>query len=237
MRGAVLITGAGRGIGRSTALLLAQRERPLVLVSKSEAALRETARLCRAYVPTREIVLDVTDPKQVGELASELRDVELDVVVNNAGMGEWAPIEELSLMSWTMQIDTNLRGPFLIVRQTLPCFKRKRRGLYVNVGSDCSLVGMPGRAAYNASKFGLVGLSVSMRCELAGHNIHTAIVFAGKTDTWFRGHSPGDRPGALYSHDVAHAIGFVIDQYPGVAIGEISVFPAGSGFDGVRSFL
>lgn len=237
IRGAVLVTGAGRGIGRAVALALAAARFPLVLISKSEPSLAETHALCAAQVATRSAVIDVREETQVRRLPALLEDLpELHAVVNNAGVGLWSPIEQLGTEAWDEQVDTNLRGPFLVIRETLRYFRRRRKGLYVNVGSDCSLVGRPERAAYNASKHGLVGLTASLRAECGSQGIHASLVFLGKTDTDFRGHRPGQRPGALSAEQAGELIAFVVTQYPRMVIGEISAFPAGDrGLDGPRS--
>jgi NAD(P)-dependent dehydrogenase (short-subunit alcohol dehydrogenase family) len=237
-KGAVLITGAGRGIGREIALRLAHLGYPLVLLSKTEAHLRETQALCAALVPSRVLVLDVTREEEIPILRECLADVpRLHAVVNNAGVGEWEDLETLSTAAWDWQIATNLRGPFWIIRETLPILKRQRCGLYVNIGSDCSLVGMPRRAAYNASKFGLVGLTVCLRTEGSAHGVHAAMVYLGKTDTYFRNHRPGSRSNALTGRDAAEPVAFVIDAYPRIVIEEISVFAPGEHLAGTRSLL
>jgi 3-oxoacyl-[acyl-carrier protein] reductase len=235
----VLITGAGRGLGRELAFALAKLKYSLILVSRSKEYLDETHQYCCSLVPTKSVIVDVRDETQVAKLSSILQEtpIHLHAVINNAGMGEWAPLEKLSRESWDCQIETNLRGSFLVIRETLPVFRQQQQGLYVNIGSDCSLVGMPERGAYNASKYGLVGLTTSLRAELAGIPIHASLVFLGKTDTFFRNHKPGDRPDSLKPEDVAEAIAFVVDLYPRVVIEEISMLPPGGALTGVRSFI
>src|SRR5262249_22728658 len=131
-RGAVVVTGAGRGIGRATAERLARCGFSLVLTSKSRIPLEETAALCSRLVPTRNIVADVRDENQVRQLRNALHDLPVHAVVNNAGVGIWRPIDTMSADEWDEQLDTNLRGAFLVVRETLPHLRRRGRGLYVN---------------------------------------------------------------------------------------------------------
>jgi len=238
-KGAVLITGAGRGIGQATACLLATAGYPLVLVSKTAKFLDATRRLCARAVSTYSLPMDVCDERQFAALRQLLDNQVpfLHAVINNAGVGHWSAIDHMSAESWDVQLDTNLRGPFLVIRETLPYFRRQGYGLYVNVGSDCSLVGMPQRAAYNASNFGLVGLTASLRSEVSANGIHACMIYPGKTDTHFREHQPGDRPGALHPNDVAEVIGFVVRQYPRMVVADISVFPRNGGLTGPRSFV
>lgn len=228
-RGAVLITGAGRGIGRAVAVAVAAAGFPLIITSRRGESLATTRAACERLVDTRSLVVDVRIASQVRMLRTLLDSAGLlHAVVNNAGVGEWHPIESTSDEAWDQQIDTNLRGPFFVMRETLPYLRRQRGGLYVNVGSDCSRVGMPERSAYNASKFGLVGLTQSLRAEAGPDGVHACLVYVGKTDTYFRGHHPGDRPGALAAEDVAEAIAFIIEAYPRFVIEELSVMPRGA---------
>lgn len=237
-KGTVVVTGAGRGIGRALSLILARSGYSLVLLSRSAGPLEETRCLCEDLTPVSAIVADVRDPGPLAALTEALASGgPVHAVVNNAGVGEWSPVHELSEESWRRQLDTNLTGAFHVVRATLPTLRRQRRGLYVNIGSDSSLVGISGRAAYNASKFGLVGLTMSMRAELAGDGVHASIIYAGKADTHFRGLQPGDRPGALRPELVAAAAAFIIDQYPDALVGELSVFPPGPGAAGPRTLV
>jgi NAD(P)-dependent dehydrogenase (short-subunit alcohol dehydrogenase family) len=184
------------------------------------------------------LVADVGDPGQLRPLTSLLERLPpLHAAVNNAGMGIWRPIEEMTTEEWDRQLRTNLTGSFHVVRVTVPLFDRRGRGLYVNIASDCALVGMKERAAYNASKFGLVGLTAAMRAELAERNIATSVVFAGKTDTYFRGRRPGDRPGALDPGEVAATVAFVVERFPRALVSEIAVFPPREHLDGPRSLV
>lgn len=217
---------------------MARRGYPLVLVSRGRQSLKDTQESCAPLVPTRSQVIDVQDENQVLGLSKLLADVpNLHAVVNNAGVGEWSPVEATTSESWDRQLNTNLRGPFLVVRETISHFRRQGRGLYVNVASDCSLVGMRDRGAYNASKFGLVGLTTALRAELAVDNVHLSLVYVGKADTYFRDHRPGDRTGALSADKVADAIAFVIETYPSAVIGDMTVLPTGGQVSGPRSFI
>ncbi|WP_461342759.1 SDR family oxidoreductase [Bradyrhizobium liaoningense] len=229
-RGTVLLTGAGRGIGRALSQRLASSGYPLILVSRSERHLEETYRLCANRSAIRTVIMDVREETETRKLRDALQGCEnLHAVVNNAGIGEWMPFEEVTTASWNDQINTNLRGPFFIIRETLGRFRQQGRGLYVNIGSDSSLIGMPHRAAYNASKHGLVGLTAALRAELVDTDIHASLVYLGRVDTFFRNRVPGDRPDGMHAAEAAEVIAFVIGAYPQVIIEEISAFPPRGG--------
>jgi NAD(P)-dependent dehydrogenase (short-subunit alcohol dehydrogenase family) len=234
----VLVTGAGRGVGRATALALAAAGYELVLVSKSADALGATAELCSAQTRTTSLPLDVRLEQDVRKLGSALEPVaNLHAVVNNAGIGSFNPIERVTQEEWDDQLATNLRGAFFVIRETLPILRRQGAGLHVNIGSELSLVGKVDRSAYVASKFGLVGLTNAMRAEIADSGVHASIVYLGHTDSSFRGHEPGDRPGALPPSVAAEAIFYVIDLYPRGVVAELCVLPPKDQLTGPRSLL
>ena len=182
-----IITGAGRGIGRATALELARRGYRLALASRRGEDLDETARLAGGglCVPT-----DVTDPSQVERLVRQALDRfgRIDAVVNGAGLAPVRPIAEMSLKEWREVIDTNLSSAFYLTRAAWPAFVRQRGGVVVNVSSAAARDPFPGFAAYGAAKAGLnlFGLSAAREGEPIGVRVHTVAPSAVETGM-FRG--------------------------------------------------
>lgn len=157
-----LVTGAGRGIGRGIALALAGEGANLLLVSRTLSELEATAAACRERGVTAVVQAgDVSDEATVERLFEVLHKQfgTLDLLVNNAGAFDGAPLEQLATEAWDRVIATNLRGPFLCTRAALRIMKPKRAGRIINIGSIASQRVRPESAPYAASKHGLWGLT------------------------------------------------------------------------------
>jgi NAD(P)-dependent dehydrogenase (short-subunit alcohol dehydrogenase family) len=161
----VVVTGAGRGLGRATALAMAQEGAHLVLASRTGAELEAVA----AEVEGDVLVLptDVRNPSEVARLMDTVagRFGRLDVLVNNAGTGLAQPTEDLPLAAWQRILDTNLTAPFLLCQAASRIMLPQGNGCIINICSLTSLAGIPMRAAYGASKGGLLALTHALAVE------------------------------------------------------------------------
>jgi 3-oxoacyl-[acyl-carrier protein] reductase len=128
--------------------------------------------------------------------------------VNNAGVGIMKPVQELTLEEWRDQIETNLGGVFYCSRAAVPHLKKSGDGWIINIGSLASRNSFAGGAAYNASKFGLLGMSEAMMLDLRYEHVRVSIVMPGSVETDFGGSSRGStkRGWALQAEDVARAV-------------------------------
>jgi NAD(P)-dependent dehydrogenase (short-subunit alcohol dehydrogenase family) len=184
----VFLTGAASGIGRSTALLLADSGAELFLTDVDEAGLERTVldvRARRAVVPEYR-ALDITDYDAVAQFAADIhtRHPAMDIVMNVAGISAWGTVDQLEHRHWKSMIDVNLMGPIHVIETFLPpMMAAGRGGRLVNVSSAAGLVALPWHAAYSASKFGLRGLSEVLRFDLARHRIGVSLVVPGAVDT------------------------------------------------------
>jgi 3-oxoacyl-[acyl-carrier protein] reductase len=179
-----VVTGASRGIGRATALLLSERDVNLVLVGRESPALADTGALASRKVEVTTLVCDLADRDAVARTAERLSAHGVpDVIVNAAGVVTRASVEETSPESWDHQLDVNLRAPFMLVRALLPGMRARGSGRVVNVGSISSTLGSPRAAAYAASKWGLVGFTKSLAEELRDSGVVTLAVLPGSVDT------------------------------------------------------
>src|SRR3954449_7970679 len=181
--GPVLVTGASTGIGEATVLHLKALGFDAVgAVRKDEDAERLEARGLRTGR------IDVTDTDQIAAARDELGDVALAGLVNNAGIAVAAPLEFLPMDKLRQQLEINLIGQAAVIQAFLPALRRAR-GRIVNVSSIGGLVALPLVGAYNASKFGLEGISDSLRRELHSHGVHVILIEPGgvKTPIWRKG--------------------------------------------------
>jgi 3-oxoacyl-[acyl-carrier protein] reductase len=182
-----VVTGAGSGIGRATAIALAARGLDLALIGRTEAALRETgAGVERAGRRAFIAVADVGSGPQVKRAAGEVTAAmgTPTVVVNNAGIaGRRAQIEDTEEAEWDAVMAANLRGVFLVTRAFLPPMRASRTGRFVTIASISATLGTAGLAPYCASKWGAVGFTKSLAEELRGSGLQALSVLPGSVDT------------------------------------------------------
>ena len=154
-----LITGAARGIGRQVALTLAERGYAIAAndLAEPDETLEE---LQHAGIETLSVPGDVSDEAAVREMVGKVMEElgRIDVLVNNAGLMAITPAEETTLDDWRRMLEVNLTGPFLMSREFGKVMLEQGSGSIVNVSSVAGLLGVADRAAYNASKHGLIGL-------------------------------------------------------------------------------
>ena len=179
---AALITGGSRGLGKAIALALGSAGARLALVSRDRVALEAAAAEMRNNGAEVEIFpADVTDERQVQQLERDVlaRFGRVDILVNNAGINVRCAVEEFTLEDWNRVISTNLTGAFLLCRSFVPQMKGRRYGRILNLTSTMSHVSLPGRAAYSASKAGLLGFTRALALELAADGITVVAISPG----------------------------------------------------------
>ncbi len=234
----VAITGAGRGIGRATAIHLARRGAKLVLGARSEPEIMAVAgeieatggeAACRMTDVTRR-----EDVQALVDLASA-RFGRLDVLVNNAGIGPISRFDALRVEDWDAIIDVNLKGTLYGIAAVLPLFGRQKSGHIVNVLSTAGIKIVPTMGVYAATKNALRTATEALRQE-SGPHLRVTEVSPGFIDTNFADASINDPDVkaaiqkrkdeiAISPDAIARAIAFAIDQPDDVEIGSIVVRP------------
>ena len=179
-----VVTGAARGIGRRVALTLAERGFAIAAndLDAPEGTIEE---LERAGADTLSLPGDVSDEGAVhGMVEAVVGEFgRVDVLVNNAGISLITPAEDTSLADWRRVLEVNLTGPFLMSREFGREMLRRGSGSIVNVSSVAGLLGVADRAAYNASKHGLVGLTRTLAAEWGGRGVRVNAVCPGWVKT------------------------------------------------------
>lgn len=179
-----LITGAAQGIGRRTAEVLAARGYRLALndLRSPAATLASVRALGGEALPVPGNVADAGDVAAlVGATLAHFG--QIDVLVNNAGVSCIAPAEETSLEQWKQVLDINLTGPFLLCITAGRAMLTRGSGSIVNIASIAGLFGIADRAAYNASKHGLIGLTRTLAAEWGGRGVRVNAVCPGWVKT------------------------------------------------------
>lgn len=181
-----LVTGAGRGIGHSIALGLAEAGSHLVLCSRSEQELTEVAREAASLgVRTQVAPCDVTDPQQVQKAvdAAVAEFGHIDVLINNAGMTIKKPAEEVPLDEWQRVIDVNLTGVFLMAQAVGRQMLRQGSGSIINISSIAARTAITGSLAYCASKGGVDMVTRVLAVEWAGRGVRVNGLAPAYTET------------------------------------------------------
>lgn len=183
-----LITGAGSGIGRATALRASEAGAELFLTDINNLGLEETVAMVGAAGGTVSMAkaLDISDYDEVVRFGTEIHTQfsPMDVVMNIAGISAWGTIENLEHRHWKSMVDVNLMGPIHVMETFVPPMIRAGKGGHlVNVSSAAGLLALPWHAAYSASKFGLRGVSEVLRFDLKRHGIGVSLVVPGGVKT------------------------------------------------------
>jgi len=181
-----LITGASRGLGKAMALALAGAGARLALAGRDLASLTAVAEEARKHgVEAECYVADVTDEQQVAGLAEKVleRFGPPHILINNAGINIRKNVPEFTLQEWNSVIATNLTSAFLMCRSFVPHMRGQGYGRIINMTSIMSHVSLPGRAAYSASKAGLLGFTRALALELAAEGICVTAISPGPCAT------------------------------------------------------
>jgi NADP-dependent 3-hydroxy acid dehydrogenase YdfG len=220
-----LITGASRGIGRATALLLALQGAKVALVARSDNELNDVA----AKTQGLPLVVDVTDEADVQHAIEEtIRHFgRLDILVCNAGVGSFNELEGFTLEEWERQFATNVRGTFLLCKYAVPHFKAQQRGHIVGITSDVAKRTFANGTAYGASKFAQDALLGSLRKEVRPHGIKVSTIYPGLVDTYFSGQPGGEATASTHMRpqDVAQAVRYVLEAPAHVVVDELMLHP------------
>ncbi|WP_394217497.1 3-ketoacyl-ACP reductase [Halobacillus trueperi] len=168
------VTGAGRGIGKSTALQLAKEGVHVGLIARTESHLEDVAEEARSYgVQAAVAAADISDIDQVESAIQKLKEElgEADILINNAGIGVYGKFLELEPEEWKRTFEVNVYGTYHVTRAVLPMMKEKNQGDIINISSSSGLKGTAGSTAYSGSKFALQGMMEALMQEVRRDNI------------------------------------------------------------------
>lgn len=223
-----VVTGASRGIGLAIGEELAGLGCRVVLLARQRRLLEKAAaEVGRQGSETLPFECDVQRAEEVRKVFQEIhaRCGRVDVLVNNAGVGVFAPLQEISDADWEAVLNTNLRGVFYCSKAVIPQMIRQRSGHIVNIASLAGKNGFAGGSVYCASKFGLLGLTYSMAEDLRGYGIRVSAICPGSVVTDFSPHPGKDSAKMLRPADVARVVGLLVQQSEQSFISEVLLRP------------
>ncbi len=226
-----LVTGGGTGIGRAFAEALASAGARVVIASRREAVLKETAaELNRKFADERVFThaLDIRDRDQIDALVKDIIDRwhSLDVLINNSGLAVPETVEQITEDGWDKVIETNLRGVMQVVRAALPHMTRADFGDIVNVSSQAGKHGYADVPSYCASKFGLLGYAESLRDHVrkTGVNIRVFNFCPGLVDVENVALDGKPKTGFIHVANMAKTLMYVLSLDRNVVLEDINVY-------------
>lgn len=204
-----IITGAGKGIGRATAIALAKEGVSLGLLARTEEDLQKVAdevkgNAINISVATADVASNEQVTAAIGKLIGELGGV--DLLINNAGIAKFGGFLDLEVEEWERIIQVNLLGMYYVTRAVLPTMMEQKSGDIINISSTAGEKGGPVTSAYSASKFGVLGLTESLAMEARKHDIRVTALTPSTVVTDLainEGLVKGDEEDVLQPEDLA----------------------------------
>ena len=221
-----VVTGGSRGIGRAIAAALALAGSRVVICARTHDAVKQAAAELsqESGTPVESYAADVRNPDEV-----EVLFVFVDgfggpnILINNAGVGIFRSVSELGYEDWRAVVDTNLTGAYLCSRAALKRFRNFGGGFVINIGSLAGKNAFAGGAAYNASKFGLVGFSEAMMLDHRQENVRVCCIMPGSVSTDF---SSGHGEWKIAPEDIAQIVLDVLRMPERTLISRVEVRPS-----------
>ncbi|UJH91768.1 SDR family oxidoreductase [Antarcticibacterium sp. 1MA-6-2] len=225
-----LITGGSKGIGYGVAEALLNLDMRVAITSRSEDsavnAAKQLTQLGRGRV--LGLVADVRNYESQQKAVNVIMEKwgQLDVVVANAGIGHFGSIEDLSLEEWQNTIDTNLSGVFYSIKAALPAL-RKSQGYVITISSLAGTNFFEGGAAYNASKFGVTGMTQAIMLDVRNHGVKVSTIMPGSVATHFNDHEPSDKDSwKIQKEDIGDLVVSLLRMNPRALPSKIEIRPS-----------
>ncbi|MGH7821942.1 MAG: SDR family oxidoreductase [Candidatus Binatia bacterium] len=181
-----LVTGAARGIGRATALVLAEQGARVALADRLAEVESTAAEIRKLGREATGAIVDLSKPDEIRRAVESLRASfgEIDVLVNNAGiLDNVAPLGRMTDEAWEGEIAVNLNAAFRLIRALAPRMAERKWGRIVSISSIAAVTGLQGQAAYAASKAALIGLTMTVTLEYARHGVTCNAILPGLVGT------------------------------------------------------
>ncbi len=225
---AAIVTGAGRGIGRSIALTLARNGARVSLAARTEAELQAVQSEIESF--GGQAASFPTDVSREAEVISLVRNTverfgRLDILINNAGIGIFGPLVETTTEQWDRIMAINARGPFLLCREAIPYLKKQEQAFIINIASVVGVKGYVNQAAYSASKHAVMGMTKALAKEVQSDGIRVHAICPGGVDTQLLSQARPDldRAVLMQPEELADIVLFLVTRQGNAVMDEIHV--------------
>jgi len=225
-----IVTGGSTGIGYGIAAALVKEGMNVAITSRSQERADEAAEKLRSEGGGDAIGIKA-DVKELSDQQHAVKVVldkwgQVDLFVANAGVGHFAPIEELSVELWKETIDTNLTGPFYSIKAALEALKSSK-GFFVTISSLAGTNFFAGGSAYNASKFGLTGFSQAIMLDLRQSGVRVSTIMPGSVATGFNNHEVSEQDAwKIQIEDIGKLVVDLFNMHPRTLPSKIEVRPS-----------
>lgn len=224
----VLVVGATGGIGAEATRLIKKSQAEVFITGRDAQKLAQVAKDCD--IPdSHTFQLDITDAAQVEAVAGKIHQQtkQLDILVNAAGIGIIKQLEKLTVEDFGKVIDVNLKGSYYLFKYFLPPMKEVKKGLVINIPGVLGKIPMAGAAAYAASKWGIDGLTKSIREELRRTDIRISNIYLGGVDSpfWDEIDMRVNRDKFISIKDAARSVWFLCQQPSSGVVSEMVIQP------------
>ncbi|MGX6442400.1 SDR family oxidoreductase [Neobacillus sp. K501] len=225
-----VITGASRGIGKEIAVKLAEQGMKLSIVGSS-AQISETAEELKkiGFSNVLPIQADVTKEEDILQVMKKTIEEfgQVDLLVNNAGVGFFKLTEEVTVEEWKKVFEVNVQGVFLATKAVIPHMKERKSGTIITISSDVARYTIPNGAAYTATKYAVQGFSGSVAQEVREYGIRVGTINPGMVDTYFADSTQGlpEKHNWLKVEDIANAVVYMASAPKYMLIDEIVLHP------------
>jgi len=222
----ILLTGGSLGIGKETAKILVEKGAKVLITGRSAQRLEEAAK----YTGAQTLVFDISDQENISDKAQqciEVLDGKADALINNAGIGTFQKIEDVTFSDFEQIFNTNVFGLALLSKSIISVMKEQKRGTIINIGSSASVKGFPGGSVYAASKFAVRALTQCWQAELRPFNIRVCQLNPSEVTTAFFNDERQERAevnNKLSPKEIAHSILSILEMEDKGFITELNVW-------------
>ena len=222
----ILLTGGSLGIGKETAKILVKKGAKVLITGRSAQRLEEAAK----YTGANTLVFDISDHENISDMAQqciEALDGKVDALINNAGIGTFQKIEDVTFSDFEQIFNTNVFGLALLSKSIISVMKQQKCGTIINIGSSASVKGFARGSVYAASKFAVRALTQCWQAELRPFNIRVSQLNPSEVTTAFYNEERKEREtvqNKLSPNEIAHSILSILEMEDKGFITELNVW-------------